>query len=75
MRKKNIDKNIIDRIKYISEDNKVKILIKDGVTNTINIKEGIHQGDVLSSSLFYKIINQIIKDVKKKERYMMGNYK
>lgn len=73
LKTKRMGNNIIELIKKTNGNNTAKIVMKAGVTNTIALRGGIRQGVTLRPTLLNMIMNQILKDVKRQEGYMMGN--
>lgn len=64
---------IIKTIEDIYSDNKTQARINGQLTDTIPINSGIRQGDSLSPLLFNIIMDEIIKNVKNRKGYKMGN--
>lgn len=70
---RNIPLNIIKLIEHIYTRNKIEAKVNSELTEPIEATTGIRQGDSLSPLLFNIILDEIIKQVKTRRGYRMGN--
>ncbi|KAI4475403.1 hypothetical protein M0802_015162 [Mischocyttarus mexicanus] len=74
LRQRNVDSNILAIIKELNNDNACYIKANGNLSKSVQVADGIRQGDSLSLILFNVIIDKIINWVKKPRRgYRMGN--
>lgn len=70
---RNIPLKIIKLVEDIYTRNKIEARVNSELTDPIDVTTGIRQGDSLSPLLFNIILDEIIKQVKTKRGYRMGN--
>ena len=73
LREKEISKRLINVIKDLYTDVKVKIQVGDQFTNEISCTGGIRQGDSLSPTLFNLIMNKLVESIQPLYGYKINN--
>lgn len=73
LNERNVPRYLIELVSDLNTNTRTQIVAREGLTDVIVINRGVRQGDSLSSFLFNLVMDKLIRSVRPRRGYMMGN--